>query len=233
MLVVKLPSSSVTRYSSVKSKGHRARRAGSVDAADRPKSSCTPFDEAAAAADEDAADDVAATLDSDSDVDLPRNSHRDVRARPCCGSWLVGTSAGDLPNTGNTMGMPPRTALEPSSTALSLSHSRSATAPPPTAAFHDSTVAPVSRMSTDSPEGRTAVTRSPTRSTRAWGGRAGVAARALGLLRRSMVDWGGRRSRVVVERDEAMSGVISITEKYRVQEVTKGRWGMDEECRDK
>lgn len=57
--------------------------------------------------------------------------------------------------TGNTSGMPPRTALLPSSTALSLNQSFSL----PLASFQLITVAPWSRTSTLSPVGSVAVTR--------------------------------------------------------------------------
>ena len=36
---------------------------------------------------------------SDSDVDLPRNSHREVRAKPCCGSEDVAWLGGGGPKT--------------------------------------------------------------------------------------------------------------------------------------
>lgn len=56
--------------------------------------------------------------------------------------------------TGNTKGIPPRTAFEPSSTALELRKSRSL----PVAVFQEVTVAPWSRTSMDSPVGKLAVT---------------------------------------------------------------------------
>lgn len=57
--------------------------------------------------------------------------------------------------TGNTSGMPPLTALLPSSTAPSLSQSFSL----PPASFQLRTVAPCSRTSTVSPVGSVALTR--------------------------------------------------------------------------
>lgn len=85
--------------------------------------------------------------------------------------------------TGNTSGMPPRTALLPSRTAPSLSHSFS----PPARSFHEMTVAPYSMTSTLSPVGSTADTREfPCEMlTCAWGARPGVAASAEGLFGRS------------------------------------------------
>lgn len=86
--------------------------------------------------------------------------------------------------TGNTSGMPPLTALEPSSTAFSLSQSFSL----PAASFQLMTVAPCSRTSTDSPVGSLAETRPASLSmfTEAWAsGCCGVEASADGLLGRS------------------------------------------------
>lgn len=86
--------------------------------------------------------------------------------------------------TGKTSGMPPLTALEPSSTAFSLSQSFSF----PAASFQLITVAPCSRTSTDSPVGSWAETRpvSLSMSTEAWAsGCCGVDASADGLLGRS------------------------------------------------
>jgi hypothetical protein len=39
----------------------------------------------------------------DSDVDLPRNSQREVRAKPCCGRSLVWGWFGAVPKTCHTM----------------------------------------------------------------------------------------------------------------------------------
>jgi hypothetical protein len=83
--------------------------------------------------------------------------------------------------TGNTSGMPPRTGLLPSSLAASLSQSFSA----PAAVFQLMTVAPYRRISTDSPVGRRATTRSSSASTAACGANVGVAASAVGLCERS------------------------------------------------
>jgi hypothetical protein len=41
----------------------------------------------------------AAELLADSLVDLPRNSHRDERAKPCCGSLDVAAWSGAVPKT--------------------------------------------------------------------------------------------------------------------------------------
>jgi hypothetical protein len=73
--------------------GHSALVAASSDAELSPKSSLT--DRSAAAATDPPAPDAAA----DSDVDLPRNSHREVRARPCWGSFPVAWSEGGEPKT--------------------------------------------------------------------------------------------------------------------------------------
>lgn len=62
------------------------------------------------------------------------------------------------------MGMPPLTPFDPSSTALSLSHRFSRPR-----VFQDVTVAPCSRISTDSPVGKVAVTLSPSATTDGWG----------------------------------------------------------------
>lgn len=85
--------------------------------------------------------------------------------------------------TGNTKGMPPLTALLPSKTAASLSHSFSA----PFVSFQLTIVAPYSRISTLSPVGRRAFTRplSELMSTIGWGARPGVVARAAGFFGRS------------------------------------------------
>lgn len=57
--------------------------------------------------------------------------------------------------TGNTMGMPPRTAFDPSRRAFELTKRFSL----PLAVFHEMIVAPCRRTSTNSPEGRVAFTR--------------------------------------------------------------------------
>lgn len=85
--------------------------------------------------------------------------------------------------TGKTRGMPPLTALDPSSLAASLSHSFSR----PAASFQLMTVAPHSKISRLSPVGSTADTREflCAKSTCGCGDRPGVEARAVGLLGRS------------------------------------------------
>jgi hypothetical protein len=89
--------------------------------------------------------------------------------------------------TGKTMGMPPLTALLPSSLAASLSHSFSSPAP----SFQLITVAPYSRTWTLSPVGSSAVTLelSAEKLTVACGGSPGVddSAGSLGLLARSTI----------------------------------------------
>jgi hypothetical protein len=60
---------------------------------DRPKSSLT--ERSAAEPD----DDEAPPGRWDSDVDLPRNSHCEVRAKPCCGSLDVSAWSGAVPKT--------------------------------------------------------------------------------------------------------------------------------------
>ena len=85
--------------------------------------------------------------------------------------------------TGNTSGMPPLTALLPSSTAPSLSQSFSL----PLASFQLRTVAPCSRISTVSPVGSAALTRPSSMSTVGWAWDCCVAARAEGLLGRSTI----------------------------------------------
>lgn len=86
--------------------------------------------------------------------------------------------------TGKTSGMPPLTALLPSSTAPSLSQSFSL----PPASFQLRTVAPCSRTSTVSPVGSAALTRPSSMSTVGWAWDCcGVAARAEGLLGRSTI----------------------------------------------
>lgn len=57
--------------------------------------------------------------------------------------------------TGKTTGIPPRTALDPSSAALLLKNKPSAPSP----VFHDRTVAPCKSTSTRSPAGSVAITR--------------------------------------------------------------------------
>ncbi len=85
------------------------------------------------------------------------------------------------------MGIPPLTALVPSSLAASLSHSFSSPAP----SFQLITVAPYSRTWTLSPVGSSAVNLvlSSEKVTVAWGGRPGVddSAGSLGLLARSTI----------------------------------------------
>lgn len=86
--------------------------------------------------------------------------------------------------TGKTSGMPPLTALVPSSTAPSLSQSFSL----PLASFQLRTVAPCSRISTVSPVGSAALTRPLSMVTVGWAWDCcGVAARADGLLGRSTI----------------------------------------------
>lgn len=96
-----------------------------------------------------------------------------------CIGWIFGE------HTGKTSGIPPRTALVPSSLAPSLNHSFSS----PEASFQLRTVAPKSRTSTLSPEGSTAVTRELPWVIVVWacGGMSGVGARAEGLFRRSIM----------------------------------------------
>lgn len=119
-------------------------------------------------------------------VDLPRNSQREERAKPCWESLAVGGWASEGgPKTGKTRGMPPRTGFVPSKTVFSESQRRSR----PEADFQERTVAPWRRTETDSPVGRVAVTRvfEWLMLTVAWGGRPGVVARAAGLLGRSTI----------------------------------------------
>ncbi len=88
---------------SPKANGHSARVAASSPDDDSPKSSLT--DRSAAADDDDDDDDgppasaAALLLGADSDVDLPRNSHVEVRASPCCGSLFVAAWSGAVPKT--------------------------------------------------------------------------------------------------------------------------------------
>ncbi len=105
---------------------------------------------------------------------LKRMGQRDKKTR---------SGIGEATHTGKTSGMPPRTALVPSSLAASLSHSFSA----PFLSFQLTTVAPYSSTSTLSPVGSTAVTRelSSEKVTCGWGARPGVLASAVGLLARS------------------------------------------------
>lgn len=63
--------------------GQRALVFSSRVADDRPKSSLTE----------------ASDGPDDSDVDLPRNSHRELRANPCCGSFDVAAWSGAVPKT--------------------------------------------------------------------------------------------------------------------------------------
>lgn len=83
--------------------------------------------------------------------------------------------------TGKTTGIPPRTALDPSSTAPLLNQSFSS----PDASFQLMTVAPKRRMSTLGPEGSVAVTVESVMLTVAWGRLVGVAERAEGFFERS------------------------------------------------
>lgn len=86
--------------------------------------------------------------------------------------------------TGKTSGMPPLTALLPSSTAPSLSQSFSL----PLASFQLRTVAPCRSTSTVSPVGSVALTRPLSMVTVGWEWDCcGVAARAEGLLGRSTI----------------------------------------------
>lgn len=113
---------------------------------------------------------------------LPRNSHRALRANPCCGSF---TPSGAAPKKGNTSGMPPRTGLVPSRELAVESQSFSV----PVASFHEVMVAPWRRTETDSPVGRTAETRewSSEKVTEAVGGRPGVEVRVGGRLARPTI----------------------------------------------
>lgn len=36
---------------------------------------------------------------ADSELDFPRNSHRELRAKPCCGNFEVAAWSGAVPNT--------------------------------------------------------------------------------------------------------------------------------------
>lgn len=63
--------------------GHRALVLSSSVLDERPKSSLTELSDAPA----------------DSELDLPRNSQREVRANPCWGSFAVAAWSGDVPNT--------------------------------------------------------------------------------------------------------------------------------------
>jgi hypothetical protein len=69
------------------SKGHSLRVASLSDDVLSPKSSLTDWSKA---------EDPSGL---DSDVDLPRNSHREVRAKPCCGSLEVAWFDGGGPKT--------------------------------------------------------------------------------------------------------------------------------------
>jgi hypothetical protein len=68
MTVCKLSFDSVTLYTRPKSSGHALRASSARPELYRPKSSLTESEPKASSA-----------------ADLPRNSHRDVRANPCCG----------------------------------------------------------------------------------------------------------------------------------------------------
>ena len=70
-VVLRLSRSSVTLYSRPNWYGHSLRVASSRFSGERPKSSLT------------------LELEEPSLVALPRNSHRAVRAKPCCGSLDV------------------------------------------------------------------------------------------------------------------------------------------------
>lgn len=185
--VCKLSLERVTLYTRPKSKGHAFFASSVSSELLRPKSSLTVLDPAAS-----------------SEADLPRNSQRDVRAKPCCGrvdvGWpdlgggpktLRGVSGGRVRGrqwvlTGKTTGIPPRTALLPSRAAFSLSHKFSVLPP---WLFQLVTVAPYRSTSTLSPEGRVAMTfelaPEPTMSTWASGPAASVALSAEGRLVRS------------------------------------------------
>lgn len=84
--------------------------------------------------------------DSWEEVRIPVGRHTQLDSRP--------EKKAHSQLTGNTTGMPPRTALDPSSMAFSLNHRCSCPA-----FVHEITVAPCSSTSTDSPVGRLAVTR--------------------------------------------------------------------------
>lgn len=88
MTVCRLPGPRVTLYTRPKSCGHALRASALRFDEYRPKSSLTQSS--------DGAPDLAAP---DSDVLLPRNSHRDERAKPCCDSADVAWSAGGGPKT--------------------------------------------------------------------------------------------------------------------------------------
>jgi hypothetical protein len=71
--VCRLSFASVTLYCSPKSSGHALRASSEMLERSRPKSSLTELEPRAS-----------------SEADLPRNSQRDVRAKPCCGREDVG-----------------------------------------------------------------------------------------------------------------------------------------------
>ena len=86
--------------------------------------------------------------------------------------------------TGKTRGIPPLTAFEPSRWALELTNKFSL----PFAVFHERTVAPKRRTSTDSPVGKLAVTLELSSEMETCGvGIVGETGIAEGLLERSMV----------------------------------------------
>ena len=86
--------------------------------------------------------------------------------------------------TGKTKGMPPLTALDPSRWALELTNKFSL----PFAVFHERTVAPKRRTSTDSPVGKLAVTLELSSEMETWGvGMVGETGMAEGFLDLSMV----------------------------------------------
>jgi hypothetical protein len=141
-----------------------------------------------------------------SEVDLPRYSQRELRAKPCWGRVDVGPSLGGGPKTyglcqrtlphrlnqcvrtGNTTGIPPLTAFVPVKSAFSLTHRFSVL---PLLLFQLVTVAPKSSTSMLSPEGSAATTfwlpPSPTMSIWAVGPEAVGALSAEGRLARSTI----------------------------------------------
>lgn len=162
-LVPRLPGASVTLYTSPNLYAHLSLQSAGRVSLESPKSSFTP--------------------PVPSLVLLPRNSHRTLRAKPCCGSLLP---AGGGPKTGKTSGMPPRTGLEPSRTAAE-ERKRFSRGPEAEGVFHEVTVAPWRRISTASPEGSEAETDELVWEVCAWdSGAPGVEARAAGRLGRSI-----------------------------------------------
>src|SRR5205823_14919142 len=83
-LASKPPLLSVTLYIIPNSAGHAFLFSLDKFAVDKPKSSFTLSSPLCA---------------TDSEVDFPRNSQRDMRAKPCCGSPAVGRSLGEGPKT--------------------------------------------------------------------------------------------------------------------------------------